>query len=63
MTPEERKAVAALKRLAKRWPSTLTLVQHGCRPGLSVVRTEDADGNLHTCPRLDWINIPANSAS
>lgn len=38
-TPEERKAIDALKRLARRWPRTLTLASMGGE--LVVVKTAD----------------------
>ena len=38
LTTEERAAIAALRRLAKRWPASLTLVSMD--GGLQVVRTD-----------------------
>lgn len=39
LTPEEERAIASLKRLARKWPRSLTLVSMGGT--LSVVRTND----------------------
>ncbi len=39
LTPDEKKAISALHRLAKRWPSTLTLLSMG--GNLYIVPTED----------------------
>jgi hypothetical protein len=41
VTEEERKAIAALKRLARRWPRSLTLLSYD--GSLSVVHTADRD--------------------
>ena len=65
MTPDERLAVAALKRLAKRWPPTLWLFCDG--NGLKVMR-RGPDGERVTTPRgemsqeaiVDVIDIPAD---
>jgi hypothetical protein len=39
LTDDERRAIASLNRLAKRWPRTLTLVSMG--GGLYVIRSDD----------------------
>lgn len=41
VTEEERKAIAALERLAKRWPGSLTLLSYD--GGLSVIHTAGRD--------------------
>lgn len=45
MTREERLAVAALRRVAARWPATLTLVKHADSRDLSVKMTAELDYN------------------
>jgi hypothetical protein len=39
LTPDERRAIASLRRLAARWPRTLTLASMG--GDLAIVRTGD----------------------
>lgn len=39
LTDEEERAIAALQRVARRWPQSLTLVSMG--GSLSVIRTDD----------------------
>jgi len=41
LTDEERKAIATLQRLAKRWPRTLMLLSYDS--SLSVIHTADLD--------------------
>lgn len=41
LTDEERRAIAALERLAKRWPRTLTLLSYD--GSLSVIHSADLD--------------------
>lgn len=62
-TPEEAKAIASLKRLAKKWPKSLWLFSAG--GSLNVMRYDDNGQPVHlsNCGvdpyySLDTINIP-----
>lgn len=60
LTPEERRAIAALERLAKRWPSSLMLWGGGCGSGpLRVMRGHPCkDGRRANEITVASINIP-----
>lgn len=62
LTADERRAIAALKRVAKRWPESLMLVGGGGR--LAVVRTDDYESGalLGAGGRgvIDDVDIPAD---
>ena len=59
LTAKERRAIADLEQLAKRWPQTLTLLSYD--GGLSVIHTADfdtvADGTASARQELILANI------
>lgn len=57
LTKEERLAIAALKRVAARWPKTLRLIHSGCGGNqLYVRRTDDTQDDLDNLETLDIIH-------
>ena len=46
LTDEERRAIASLKRVAKKWPATLWLFCGG-QSGIAVMRTHEDGGHAH----------------
>jgi hypothetical protein len=60
ITPEEAKTIAALRRLAKTWPNSLTLVASS---GLSVKHTSDVMGDAGEAEVLAPIPIPVTSCA
>ena len=60
ITPEEAKAIAALRRLAKTWPNSLTLVASSA---LSVKHTSDLMGDAGEAEVLAPIQIPVTSCA
>lgn len=61
ITPEEAKAIAALRRLAKTWPSSLTLVASSV--ALSVKHTSDLMEDAGEAEVLAPIRIPVTSCA
>lgn len=63
ITKDEQTAIAALQRLAKTWPATLTLVHQGCSVGLQVKHTAiiDAADDAAAGECLANISIPAEA--
>lgn len=51
LTAEEEKAIASLKRLAKRWPRSLTLFSWS--GSLVIFKTDEWDGRNDASPRTD----------
>ncbi len=60
ITPEEAKAIAALRRLAKTWPKSLTLVASNF---LSVKHSADLMGDAGEAEVLAPISIPVTSCA
>lgn len=51
LTKEERAAIAALQRLAKKWPETLWLFANGC--GINILRTHDGERMMNSMGCVD----------
>lgn len=62
MTSEERRAIAALKRLARQWPKSLCLVHSG-REALLICRTDDSKdpSELELLDAVIGLNVNAHS--
>ena len=66
LTDEERKAIASIKRLAKRWPASLWLFAGG-QNGIAIMRTGPDGKRMHTSADgvdpdfcVDTVNLPAD---
>lgn len=67
LTDEERRAIASLKRLAKRWPDTLWLYAGGSPDGIAILRTggdgervRDSRGSIDQAYVVDSVGIPSD---
>jgi hypothetical protein len=65
LTDEERRAIASLKRLAKRWPSTLWLFAGGSVDKVAILRTQNdgtramgSDQGVDQRYIVDHVDIP-----
>lgn len=53
LTVDERRAISALKRLAKKWPRSLLLFTHG---GALSIRKPGPDGNYDVDSEVDFVS-------